>query len=154
MVIMREIEIREEDINSADAEKLIEELSSELKNITCRDGKSSFNNDDMLNDRAIFVVARDLNGKALGCGALRYFSDEVAEIKRVYAREKSKGTGSKIIKFLEAKARELGYKKLILETGRINKKAVNFYKKHNYQVITGYGKYVNMPESVCFTKFI
>ena len=154
MVIMREIEIREEDINSADAEKLIEELSIELKNITGRDGRNSFNNDDMLNDRAIFVVARDLNGNALGCGALRYFSDEEAEIKRVYAREKSKGIGSKIINFLETKARELGYKKIILETGIVNKKAVNFYKKHSYQVITSYGKYVNMPDSVCFAKII
>ena len=151
---MAEIIISEEDINTIDADMLIEELSRELKNITGRDGKNSFNNDDMLNDRAIFVVARDLNGKALGCGALRYFSDEVAEIKRVYAREKSKGTGSKIINFLEAKARELGYKKLILETGRINKKAVYFYKKHNYQVITSYGKYVDMPDSVCFAKLI
>ena len=148
------ITISEEDINNAESSNLINELSEQLRSITGNDGKSSFKKEDMSNERSIFVVARDLNGEALGCGALRYYTNETAEIKRMYVRKKSSGIGSKILNFLEIKAKEFKYKKIILETRVINKRAVNFYKQNGYNTTDNYGKYVGRTEAVCFDKNI
>lgn len=151
---MEKIIINVENIASVDANILINELSEELKMITGNDGRGSFNTKDVLNERSVFVIARDSQGEPLGCAALRNISNDVAEVKRMYARKKSLGIGSSILAFLEDRAKELGYKKILIATRAVNINAVNFYKKNGYKIIDNYGTYVNMPESVCFEKYI
>ena len=151
---MEKIIINVENIASVDANILINELSEELKIITGNDGRGSFNTKDVLNERSVFVIARDSQGEAVGCAALRNISNDVAEVKRMYARKKSLGIGSSILAFLEDRAKELGYKKILIATRAVNINAVNFYKKNGYKIIDNYGTYINMPESVCFEKYI
>lgn len=150
---MLNLSITKENINSIEAKELIKELSSELRKITGNTGKGSFENSDIDNPRSIFIVARE-NGNAIGCGALREISNEIAEIKRVYARKKSSGIGKKILIYLEEQAQEFGYKKIILETRKCNEIAVNFYLKNDYKVISNYGKYINREEAICFEKIL
>lgn len=151
---MEEVIIGTEDINSEEAEELISELSGELKKITGNDGRGSFKKDDMDNKRSVFVIARDLRGNALGCGALRYYSDEVAEIKRMYVKKKSMGVGSRLLQFLEGQAKEYNYSKIVMETRVVNKGAVNFYKRNGYKVTENYGKYEGRTDAICFCKDI
>lgn len=151
---MEKIIINVENIASVDANILINELSEELKIITGNDGRGSFNTKDVLNERSVFVIARDSQGEAVGCAALRNISNDVAEVKRMYARKKSLGIGSSILAFLEDRAKELCYKKILIATRAVNINAVNFYKKNGYKVIDNYGIYINMPETVCFEKYI
>ena len=94
------------------------------------------------------------NGKAVGCGSYKRYNAEIAEIKRVFVRESHRGKGfSKHIMYaLEQKARENGYKKLILETGNLLEAAINLYINCGYVIIENYGQYINMPESVCMMK--
>lgn len=146
-----DITIEIENIDSSDANELLDELSAELENITGNSGRGSFNILDINNPRLIFVIARE-KGIAVGCGAFREISEEIAEVKRMYARKKSCGIGNKILSFLETQAKELGYRTLILETRRCNEKAVVFYLKQGYKVISNYGKYVDKPEAICFEK--
>jgi hypothetical protein len=56
-----EIKIIPEDPKSNDSIKLMDELSSILKNITGNDGKSSFNPDNVSVPKSLFVIARDSN---------------------------------------------------------------------------------------------
>jgi len=56
--------------------------------------------------------------------------------------------------YLENWTKELGYKNCILETGKRQVDAVQFYHKCNYKVIPNYGQYANMENSVCFSKSI
>ena len=145
--------IKEEDIESKDAVILINQLSDTLSKITGSSGKSSFNNDDVKNDRSLFVIGR-INGKPAGCGAIREISKDTAELKRMYAVNKGKGTGKEILIYLENKARKFGYKEIILEIRKCNNNAVNFYIHNNYKIIDNYGKYKNRAEAVCFKKVL
>jgi GNAT superfamily N-acetyltransferase len=144
--------IKPENPESDEATSLLTELSQKLAEITGNDGKSSFDISDMFAPRSLFVVAKNKNEKAVGCGAIRPISDEIAEIKRMYSKEK--GVGTAVLKYLETKAFEFGYKELRLETRRVNEYAVNFYLKNGFREIPNYGKYAGRPEAVCFSKIL
>ena len=134
--------------------ELMEELSKSLEIITGDSGKRSFNSEDVCVPRSLFVVAYDENGEAIGCGAIRPISEDIAEVKRMFAKTKGIGLGSEILCYLERQAKEFGYNTLRLETRLINKKAVAFYERKGYHRIPNYGKYVDRPEAVCFEKSI
>lgn len=137
-----------------DAALLLGELSASLAAITGCGGEASFDSSDMGDPRAVFAVARTADGEAVGCGAFRPTDEKTAEIKRVFAREKGAGTGSAVLAFLEKRARELGYTRLVLETRKVNKRAVAFYLAKGYKVIENYGKYKGRDEAICFEKNI
>lgn len=140
------------DPHTKDALKMMDELSKTLKEITGNSGKNSFNIDDISDPRAIFVLAYSDNGESIGCGAIRPIDENIAEVKRMYAKNKTKGIGTKILCYLEEQAQKLGYSRLWLETRLVNEKAVAFYGKRGYKRISNYGKYADRPEVVCFAK--
>ena len=148
------ITISVEDPKNKDATGLLNELSSELETITGSSGRSSFNIDDVIIPKSLFVIARDSKGKAVGCGSFRPINENIAEVKRMYAKQKGKGIGKDILLFLEEQAKKLGYKKLWLETRLINERAVSFYKYNGYMRIQNYGRYVDKPEAICFEKIL
>lgn len=133
---------------------LIEMLSATLAEITGDSGKTNFNVDTMKSDRALWVVAKDENGEAIGCGAIRPISEDIAELKRMFSVNKASGTGTALLRYLEGEAKSLGYNEIRLETRRVNTRAVAFYVKHNYQRIANYGPYVGKDEAVCFSKHL
>lgn len=146
------VTVQEEDPRSEDAAQLLLELSKELEALTGSTGEASFDLSDMDVTGAVFAIARDALGCAAGCGALRPAGDGVAEVKRVYTREKGIGVGSTILAFLEKRANELGYDTLRLETRKSNRRAVAFYLARGYSVTENYGKYRGRQEAVCFEK--
>ncbi|WP_452231829.1 GNAT family N-acetyltransferase [Lacinutrix sp. MEBiC02595] len=92
--------------------------------------------------------------KAVGCGAFKEFNKSTVEIKRMFTSTETRNLGiaSKILEDLENWAKQLGYKKCVLETGIRQMEAVHFYKKNNYKIITNYGQYATMENSLCFEK--
>lgn len=144
--------VRDESPDSDDARALLTELSARLAAITGDSGQASFSVDDLRAARAAFVVARDAHGQALGCGALRPLSDDVAEVKRMLAREGHAGVGSALLAGLEARARHFGYRAIWLETRRVNARAVGFYRARGYRERANYGRYIGRPEAICFEK--
>ena len=89
----------------------------------------------------------------VGCGAIKGYDDETAEIKRMFAIPEFRGKGyaSAILNELEQWAKELQFKKVILETGTGQKEAIKLYTK-TYQQIENYGQYKDVETSVCFSK--
>jgi GNAT superfamily N-acetyltransferase len=152
LVCMSMLTITPEDPASAVSRQLLDELSATLAAITGDSGRSSFDPADVRAARALFVVARDENGQAVGCGAFRPLQDGIAEVKRMYSRPGSAGVGSAILAYLETKAAGLGYRALWLETRLVNERAVRFYEKRGYARIPNYGKYSGNPKAVCFEK--
>ena len=150
----KSITILHEDPASKDALLLMNELSEVLTSITGASGRSSFDPEDVRVPRALFVIARSGTGEPIGCGAFRPMDIHTAEIKRMYARQKTRGVGTAILAYLEEQARGMGYTSLKLETRRINKHAVTFYEKRGYKYIPNYGKYDGNPEAVCFEKHL
>ncbi len=149
-----EIIIKAEDPRSSDAVQLMNELSICLQSITGDGGQSSFNVEDVCIPRSLFVIARNLKGDAIGCGAFRPMDEKTAEVKRMYVRERSSGVGSKLLFFLEHQAAEMGYEALRLETRIVNQGAVSFYERNGFSRIPNYGRYQGRPEAVCFEKML
>lgn len=86
------------------------------------------------NAGGVFVIA-ETAGMIVGMGALRRVDNETAEIKRmrVLPELQGKGLGTRMLKLLESKAKELGYKKLILDTSLQQQAALHIYTKHGYK---------------------
>jgi putative acetyltransferase len=101
------------------------------------------------------VVAYD-NHKPVACGAMKAFTADTVEIKRMYTETSSrkKGAAGLVLAELERWAGELNYGKCVLETGKRQPEAIAFYKKHGYKVIPDYGQYAGIENSVCFQKII
>ncbi|MEN8908353.1 MAG: GNAT family N-acetyltransferase [Clostridiales bacterium] len=149
---MDKIVIKSESPFNRDSKMLMNELSYILETITGSSGRSSFDSNDVIVSRSLFVIARNDLDEAIGCGAYRPINNEIAEIKRMYTKIKSHGVGSKILSYLELNANKMGYKKLWLETRVVNVNTVKFYKKRGYNEIVNYGKYKGKKDSICFEK--
>lgn len=123
-----------------------------MESISGNSGRDSFDPSDVSGNRAAFLLAYNESEEPVGCGAIRPIDEYTAEVKRMYAKEKGRGIGTKVLSYLEAKAQELGYTTLRLETRLVNQRAVEFYMSRGYRRIPNYGKYVNRPEAICFEK--
>ena len=103
----------------------------------------------------VFVVAW-VDGAPLACGALKPLDTDpsVGEIKRMYTRPggRRQGLGRRILERLEEVAKELGYRRVQLETGLAQPEALALYESHGWTRITPYGHYRDSPQSVCFAK--
>lgn len=90
----------------------------------------------------------------VGCGAIRAFSGDTMEIKRMYVLTDKRRTGiaTSIVQELENWSRELGYQKTILETGTQLPEAIKLYEKQGYIKIANYEPYINIASSVCYGK--
>ncbi|MBD3749401.1 MAG: GNAT family N-acetyltransferase [Sphingobacteriales bacterium] len=102
------------------------------------------------------VIVASQNESALGCGAFKFFDADTAEIKRMYVKPEHRGKGIafQVLVALEFWAKEVGFKKCILETGYQQPEAIALYKKSGYQIIPNYGQYAGVENSVCFAKLI
>ena len=72
----------------------------------------------------------------------------------MYARQKGRGIGRKILLYLEDFARDMGYNGIWLETRAINDQAVKFYVSNGFIRRENYGKYIGNAKAVCFEKKI
>ena len=139
------------DPDSPDARLLLGELDAALAAICGDSGTASFDPADVRGPSAVLLIARDAQGNALGCGALRPLAPGVAELKRMYARPGS-AAGLVLLRSLEAQARAFGYRAIWLSTRRVNLKALAFYARNGYEPVENYGRYVGRGESICFGK--
>jgi GNAT superfamily N-acetyltransferase len=75
-----------------------------------------------------------LDGRIVAMGAIRKTSADQAEVKRmrVHPDFQRRGFGQAILDALEAKARDLGYKMIHLDTSTIQTAAQRFYAKNGY----------------------
>lgn len=92
--------------------------------------------------------------KAAGGGAIRRYDDKNVELKRVFVHPEyqGQGIGSRLVSLLIEWAAELGYERMILETGELLAESCAVYRKLGFEVIPNYGPYVNMSESLCMAK--
>jgi len=100
-------------------------------------------------DVAVVLVARDDDGTALGCGALRELGSGVAEVKRMYVVPAARGRGlsKAVLAGLEAAARSRGWTTLRLETGPLQPEAAALYAGSGYRRIGAFGAYAGDPDA-------
>ena len=88
-----------------------------------------------------YVVVALEGDTPVGCGAIKEFSPDAAEVKRMFVTpgERNKGIASRILRELEVWARELCYERCVLETGKKQPEAISLYIKNGYRHIPNYG---------------
>jgi GNAT superfamily N-acetyltransferase len=105
-------------------------------------------------DKIKFAVVAYENGKPVSCGAIKEYSNDTMEIKRMYTLPESRGRGiaAKVLSALENWTKELSFERCILETGKKQPEAIALYKKNGYKLIPNYGQYAEVENSLCFKK--
>jgi GNAT superfamily N-acetyltransferase len=149
--------LREEKFDSADAARLVAALDAELSLAYAPDqmfGKN-LRPAHLAEGRGLFIIAR-LDGKAVGCGALRRLDDSTAEVKRMYVDPDVRGRGvaRTVLDHLTDAALRMGVGRLVLETGVHQAAAISLYTKAGFTRIDCWGEYAGTPTSVCFEKTI
>jgi putative acetyltransferase len=90
----------------------------------------------------------------VGCGCFKQHDNVSAEIKRMYVspEERRHGIAYNIVNELCSWAKEYGFRKMILETGKKQPEAIRLYEKSGFYRIDNYAPYVGMEQSVCMAK--
>ncbi|MBV9986491.1 MAG: GNAT family N-acetyltransferase [Chitinophagaceae bacterium] len=146
------IHCRRTNISDPGFQQLVARLDAELgeRDGTEHDFYAQFNS---LASIPYAIVAYEAN-EPVGCGALKPYSDDTMEVKRMFVVPalRGKGIASAVLNALEQWASELGYQNCTLETGKRQPEAIALYKKSGYAIIPNYGQYENVENSICFLK--
>lgn len=152
---MNEVDIQHADLLSAEAAALIAELNAELAHVYPEQGATHFRLDpeEVGEGRGAFLIARR-GGVPVGCGAIRRLDPDSAEIKRMYVvpTQRGRGISRRVLRRLEAEARRLGVRRLVLETGVRQKEALALYTSAGFVEVPPFGEYVGSPLSLCMAK--
>ena len=151
---MYKLVLKRTDSADPDFAGLVYLLNEEMK---IKDGEEfsfylQFNSLETINH----VIVAYENDVAVGCGALREYSADTVELKRMFVphAHRRKGIAIQMLWALEQWAMELGFKNSILETGINLAEAISLYQKTGYTIIPNYGQYEGVKGSVCMKKLL
>jgi len=149
------LSIAAEPFDSDDARRLIEALDAGLAELYPPEQRFGPNlkAHHLEGVRGTFLVARD-GERAVGCGAIRLLDPTTAEAKRMYVEpeKRGKGVGRAVLAGLEAAAKELGVRRLVLETGIYQDAALSLYRRAGFTQVDCWGEYASSPTSICMEK--
>ncbi|MSO83805.1 MAG: GNAT family N-acetyltransferase [Acidobacteria bacterium] len=150
------ITIARADLTAEVSRALIGALNDELRDAYSEPGATHFqlDPDEVADGRGAFLIVYR-EGVPVGCGALRLLDAETAELKRMYVTPHVRGTGlgRRLVTALEAEARALGVRRLVLETGVRQAAALALYRATGFHPIPLYREYRFSPNtSVCLGK--
>ena len=132
--------------------QLVKQLDADLAE---RDGKEHLFYDQYNRiDGIKYVVVTYEMENPVGCGAIKAYGPDTMEIKRMFVVPQSRrqGVAGNILSALENWAATLSFERCILETGKNQPEAIALYLKSGYNVISNYGQYANVENSICFEK--
>jgi putative acetyltransferase len=139
--------------DTADARALIAELDAYLIPLYPPASHHGYPVEKLLAEAVDFFVAR-AGAAAAGCGAIKFFAGEYAEVKRMYVRPlfRGRGLGRAILGHLEEFAVGHGIRILRLETGILQAEAIGLYERMGYRRIDAFGEYRPDPLSRFYEK--
>jgi GNAT superfamily N-acetyltransferase len=138
-----EITVRAEAADSLIAARLVDAMVTEMDQLYAQApgrgvGSGASPSDFSPPTGAFLVIYAD--GKPVAGGGLKRDEDGVAEIKRMYVvpAARRQGLGRRLLEELEAKARELGYARIRLDTGARQPHARALYTSAGFKPIPDY----------------
>lgn len=95
--------------------------------------------DDLRFPRGCFLIAR-LDGRPVGCGALKLAAPGVGYIKRMWVSHEVRGSGvgRRLLLALESEAEKLGMKSVRLETNKNLSEAQALYRRNGYREVPAF----------------
>jgi GNAT superfamily N-acetyltransferase len=153
-----DVTIEDAPLASPDALALIARLDAEIDERYPESSANFFrlDPDDVVPGRGAFVIAR-VAGTAIACGGIRLvdgMSPSSAEVKRMFVEPAARGRriAGRVLDVLMARARGLGARRLVLETGPRQPEALALYERAGFTRIEPFGGYVGAPLSVCMAR--
>ncbi|MCV2395301.1 GNAT family N-acetyltransferase [Actinotalea sp. M2MS4P-6] len=110
-------------------------------------------------EQMVRTVLVRVDGEPVATGSLRlepHLPTGTGELKRMYVRPAWRGVGlsRQVLVALEGAAREVGLRRLVLETGLRQTAALGLYASAGYRRIPSWGPYVDEPGSVCLGRWL
>lgn len=131
-----------------DVRELVALLNAYLRPLSPPEFQFQMTVEQMADPKTTVFVARDESGRAVGMGALKVESAEMAEVKRMFTRPEVRGqrVGVALLGRIEAVARDKGIAHLMLETGD----TPGFEPAHRLYTRSGFsrcGAFLDYPDS-------
>lgn len=142
--------------DTADAVQLLAELDAHLgAKPYPPESRHAFSIEKLLREKVAFFLIR-YDGQPAGCGGVKLFGAEYAEVKRMFVRPAHRGfgLGKAMLANLAAYARERQVTVLRLETGIYQTEAIGLYEGFGFQRRPPFGEYREDPLSVYLEKVI
>lgn len=133
-----------------DFQQLNKELDADLAIRNGQDNEFFAQFNSVQNIQHVVLISQ--NNKIAACGAFKPYDENSVEIKRMFVRPEFRGNGiSKIVlQELQNWAKEIGYTKCVLETGKAMPEAIGLYLSSGFKIIPNYGQYAEIESSICF----
>ena len=138
--------------NDKSFQDLIKELNNDLR---ARYNNLGYKYDaDIAVDNLQTAVLGLINDDCVGCGCFKELTSDTVEIKRMFVNPYFRGLGvsSSILTELIEWARELKYTSILLETGKKQEESINLYSKYGFSIISNFGPYIGIEDSICMGK--
>jgi putative acetyltransferase len=150
--MQQKISIKRTDGGDPDFQSLIAELDHELWDELKEDQSLYSQYNHVPNIKTVILIY--LDEQPVACGCFKHFDERTVEIKRMFVKKSSRGMGlsKKVLSELEQWAVENNYANAVLETSIHFETAKRLYLSDGYKVISNYGQYAGLPESICMKK--
>jgi putative acetyltransferase len=131
-----------------DVRELVALLNAHLLPLSPIEFQFKMTVEQMADPKTTVFVARDESGRAVGIGALKVESAELAEVKRMYTRPEVRGqrVGSALLDAITALAVENGIPHLMLETG-VGEGFSDAHRLYSNSGFTPCGAFLDYPDS-------
>lgn len=139
--------------NQPEVLALIDALDAYQKPLYPPESHHGIDLDALCRPEVLFAVARNGQGRAVGCGAI-VLGPDFGELKRMFVQPAQRGQGlsKALLGFLETQAQARGCRVFALETGIHQAEALGLYARAGYRRCGPFGDYADDPLSVFMTK--
>lgn len=148
-----ELRFERDDLTRAAVVRLLEEHLADMYATSPPESVHALDLDE-LRKPAIEFWSAWAGDELRGCGALKTLSPDEAELKsmRTVSTGRGAGVGSAVLAFLLDRARERGFRRVLLETGVEDyfAPARRLYERHGFTVRPPFADYVPDPHSVFY----
>ena len=126
--------------NNRDCEKITELVCSVLKEYNLKPDPAGTDADirdieqSYFGRGGAFYVLEEEDGSIIGAYGLYPVDKATCELRKMYLRSsyRSKGLGKLLLEDALSKARQIGFKKITLETASVLKEAISLYKSYGF----------------------
>jgi GNAT superfamily N-acetyltransferase len=97
---------------------------------------------EMTPPRGAFLVVRDDDGTAIGCGGVKLLDPQTAEVKRMWLAPpaRGRGLGAALLAAIEDAARDLGASEGRLDTNIRFESALALFRRHGWREVPPYNR--------------
>jgi GNAT superfamily N-acetyltransferase len=147
------LELRDEPYDGPVAQELVAAVQQEYVVRYGGPDESPVDPAEFVPPRGVFLVGY-LGTRPVATGAIRQLGDGAVEIKRMFVVADCRGRGlsRQMLAALEARARQMGATRVVLETGQRQPEAMQLYETSGYERIDGFGYYCGAELSVSYGK--